>query len=96
MLKDLVVEDKEGVVRGSEREKNICNSISYGTEEVTATTINMGSQTDMISSRDRSSHRRSSVRKGVFRNFAKFTRKDLCQSLFFNKVAGLRPAALLK
>ena len=31
MLKDLVV-DKEGVVRGSEGEKNICNSICYGTE----------------------------------------------------------------
>ena len=27
--------------------------------------------------------------KGVFRNFAKFIRKQLCQSLFFNKVAGL-------
>ena len=26
--------------------------------------------------------------KGVFRNFAKFTGKHLCQSLFFNKVAG--------
>ena len=26
--------------------------------------------------------------KGVLRNFAKFTRKHLCQSLFFNKVAG--------
>ena len=26
-----------------------------------------------------------------FRNFAKFTGKHLCQSLFFNKVAGLRP-----
>ena len=37
----------------------------------------------------RSSHRRSSVRKGVLRNFAKFTAKHLCQSLFFNKVAGL-------
>ena len=37
----------------------------------------------------RSSHRRCSVRKGVFRNFAKFTGKHLCQSLFFNKVAGL-------
>ena len=36
------------------------------------------------------------VRKGVLRNFAKFTRKHLCQSLFFNKVAGLRPATLLK
>ena len=28
--------------------------------------------------------------KGVLRNFAKFTEKHLCQSLFFNKVAGLR------
>ena len=25
--------------------------------------------------------------KGVLKNFAKFTTKDLCQSLFFNKVA---------
>ena len=37
---------------------------------------------------NRSSHRRCSVRKGVLRNFAKFTGKHLCQSLFFNKVAG--------
>ena len=44
----------------------------------------------------RSSHRRCSVRKGVLRNVAKFTEKHLCQSLFFNKVAGLRPATLLK
>ena len=43
----------------------------------------------------RSSHRRCSVKKGVLRNFAKFTGKHLCQRLFFNKVAG-RPATLLK
>ena len=30
---------------------------------------------------------RYSVRKGVLRNFAKFTGKHLCQSLFFNEVA---------
>ena len=30
-------------------------------------------------------------KKGVLRNFAKFTGKHLCQRLFFNKVAGLRP-----
>ena len=36
----------------------------------------------------RSSHWRCSVRKGVLRNFAKFTGKHLWQSLFFNKVAG--------
>ena len=28
-------------------------------------------------------------KEGVLRNFAKFTGKHLCQSLFFNKVAGL-------
>ena len=31
----------------------------------------------------RSSHRRCSVRKVVLRNFSEFTRKHLCQSLFF-------------
>ena len=30
-------------------------------------------------------------KKGVLRNFTKFTGKRLWQSLFFNKVAGLRP-----
>ena len=30
-------------------------------------------------------------KKGVLRKFAKFTGKHLCQKLFFNKVAGLRP-----
>ena len=43
----------------------------------------------------RSSHRRCSVRKDILRNFAKFKGKHLCQSLFFNKVAG-RPATLFK
>ena len=47
-------------------------------------------------STNRSSHRRRSVRKGVLRNFVKFIGKHLCQSLFLNKVAGLRPATLLK
>ena len=35
-------------------------------------------------------------RKGVLRNFAKFTGKHLRQSLSFSKVAGLRPTTLLK
>ena len=36
-------------------------------------------------------------KKVVLRNFAKkFSGKHLCQSLFFNIVAGLRPATLLK
>ena len=44
----------------------------------------------------RSSRPEVFCKKGVLRNFAKFTEKHLCQSLFFNKVAGLRPATLLK
>ena len=34
--------------------------------------------------------------KGVLRNFIKFTGQHLCQSLFFNKVADMRPATLFK
>ena len=44
----------------------------------------------------RSSHRRCSIKKGVPGNFVTFKGKDLRQSLFLNKVAGLRPATLLK
>ena len=40
----------------------------------------------------RHSLRRCSVKRGVLRNFAKFTGKHLCQSLYFNKVAGLPKA----
>ena len=35
-------------------------------------------------------------KKGVLRNFTKFTEKRLCQSLIFNKVVGLRPPNLVK
>ena len=44
----------------------------------------------------RSSHHRCSMKKGVLRNLTKSTGKHLCQSLFLNKVAGLRPASSLK
>ena len=42
-----------------------------------------------------SSHRRYSIKKGVLKNFAKFTGKHLCRSLFFKKVASLRPTTFL-
>ena len=35
-------------------------------------------------------------KEGVLRNFAKFTGKHLRKSLFFNEIAGLRPATLWK
>ena len=36
------------------------------------------------------------MKESVLKNFAKFTGKHQCQSLFFNKVAGLRTATLFK
>ena len=42
----------------------------------------------------RSNHQRCSMKKGALRNFTNFTGKHLCQSLFFHKVANLRPATL--
>ena len=44
----------------------------------------------------RSSRPEVFCKKGILRNFEKFAGKHLCQGLFFNKVAGLRPATLLK
>ena len=39
--------------------------------------------------RCRSSRPEVFCEKDVLRNFAKFTGKDICQNLFFNKVGGL-------
>ena len=44
----------------------------------------------------RSSQRGCSEKRGVLRNFAKFTGKHLRQRFFFNKVTGLRPVTLLQ
>ena len=49
-----------------------------------------------LQKKGRSSHQSYFIKKGVLRNFKKFTGKHLCQSLFFNKVAGLKPETLLK
>ena len=44
----------------------------------------------------RSSRPKVFSKKGVLRNFAKFTGKHLYHSFFFKKVVSLRPATLLK
>ena len=36
------------------------------------------------------------MKKGILRNFTKFTEKHLFQNLFFDKVTGFRPAPLRK
>ena len=49
-----------------------------------------------VSLKHRRSHWRCSERKGVVRNLSTFTGKHLCQSLFFDKCAGVSPATLLR
>ena len=44
----------------------------------------------------KNSHPEVFCKKGVLRNFTKFTGKHLCQNLFFNKVAWLSPATSFK
>ena len=46
--------------------------------------------------KNRSSRPENFYKKGVLRNFTKLTGEHLCQGLFFNKVAGLRPATRLE
>ena len=44
----------------------------------------------------RSNGREVFGKKGVLKNFAKFTGKNTCARVFFNKVPGRRPATLFK
>ena len=59
-------------------------------------TLTFLKQEDMIL--NRSSHQRCSIKKGVLKNFSRFTWKDPCQNLFLIKIQALgrRPATLLK
>ena len=54
------------------------------------------SSTDKRFNGNRSSRPEVFCKKGVLRNFTKFTGKHLYQRLFFNKVAGLRRTTSLK
>ena len=49
-----------------------------------------------LSTKVRSSRPNVFSKKVILKNLAKFAGKHLCQSLFFDKVAGLRSATLLK
>ena len=49
-----------------------------------------------MSGNSRSTHPEVFFKKCLLKNLAKLTGKQLCQSLFFNNVEGLRSATLLK
>ena len=75
----------------------------YTSKELNGTKVILSKQVSFIDFYIlRSSHHRCSLKKRVLRNFAKFTGKHLCQSLFFNKVAAIQslflpgPATLWK
>ena len=81
---------------------NTCNTLSVPTisdyddlEQNTDCRItpetNLNVSALVLSEAYKSSHQRCSVTKGVLTNFAKFTGKHLCQSLFFDKLARLNP-----
>ena len=49
----------------------------------------------LIRNKEQKQSSKGVLKKGVLRNFAKFTGKYLCQSLFFNKVSGMRHRCFL-
>ena len=61
----------------------------WGATEENSIRFCKGARQAWFQSISRSSRRRCPIKKGALRNFSKFTRKHLRQSLFINKVAGL-------
>ena len=71
--------------------------LSFWYEHETERTLHRPKQSpDVFCKKRCSSHQRCSVRKGILRNFAKFTGKHLCQGLIFNNVVDLRTATFIK
>ena len=68
--------------------KSIVRSDLVYMRHLRATTIRTAQLIQLILTKNRSNQQRCSVKKGVLRNFVKFTGKHLCLSLFFIRVAG--------
>ena len=70
--------------------RNFKNTFSVEHLPTAATEKNIKMSTDFLQFLiNWSRHQRCSIMKGILRNFAKFTGRQLCQSLFLNKFAGL-------
>ena len=79
----------------SEPDKNENTDIDSNASDIKQSRTESQLISEIVTPEERS-HRRCSARKGLLRKFSKFTGKHLSQSFFFNKVASLRPATLLK
>ena len=66
--------------------KHLYQGLSINSCSVNVTIENALLKQQIYSKIPRSSHQRCSMKKGLLRNFTKFTGKHLCQILFFNKV----------
>ena len=86
--------DSTAVVQGSD--SRVVHSTQHQFWTCSPKVGNIWKVTGLCNNMNRSRHQKSSVKKRDLTNFAKFTAKHLSQRLFFNKVAGLRPATLLK
>ena len=80
-----LVADYVFFARSLYKQHHLHSSINFATHKIKPGTLKV-----------RSSPPEMFCEKGVLRNFAKFTGKHVCRSFFFNKVAGLGPATLLK
>ena len=68
-----------------------CHNIFFWLNSIESFVENFGKLIVHVYSLYRSSRPEVFCKEGVLWNFAKFTGKHLCQSLFFKKFAGLRP-----
>ena len=72
------------------------SQMGHGSYEMIIKFFNFHVNMAVYAGNNSSSRQTCSIKIDILKNFAKFTGKHLCQNLFFNKVADLMPASLLK
>ena len=81
------IKKKKNCANGTKSRKASHNKVYFMLMATIRTSESNVSQKNIV----RNSRPEVFCKKGVLWNFAKFTRKHLCQSLFFNNVAALGP-----
>ena len=77
-------------------QKQHCSIILCFVVAIYGCALTYHNQSKETSTNFKSSQQRCSIKESVLRNFLKSAGEHLCQSLFFNKVAGIKPAITLK